>query len=114
MKNEKFVKISVTLTGIKAYGNTYPFRQELKSLGFRWNPEMKCWYLEFDSVNQYALDIERDDKLAHHLEEFANELERIGFRKPDIYSLQNFYGIYAIAYEVIKQLKSAGVPVTIA
>jgi len=114
MKKE-VVKISVTLTGIKAYGNTFPFRHELKKLGFRWSPELKCWYLDFNfNIHQAGLDFERDEELVQHLNEFANELEQLGFRKPDIYTLQNYYGIYAIAYEVIIQLKSAGVPVTIA
>ena len=29
---------------IVAIGNTYPIKDELKSLGFRWNPANKVWY----------------------------------------------------------------------
>ena len=37
--------------GMKIYvkGNTYPFRQELKTRGFRWNPDKKLWW-RYDNV----------------------------------------------------------------
>lgn len=41
-------------------GNTYPVRNELKTLGFRWNPKSKQWesnkhMSEFYSTNLYSL-----------------------------------------------------------
>jgi hypothetical protein len=34
---------------IEVHGNAYPFRKELKALGFRWNPRTKTWSIPVSS-----------------------------------------------------------------
>lgn len=37
-------------------GNTYPVKEQLKSLGARWKPDRKCWMVPADKADQaYAL-----------------------------------------------------------
>ena len=66
------IEMRVTLHAIELEGNTYPYRQALKELGFVWDPTFRCWKLRFPfKPSQASLDIERDDpELDKFLEEF--------------------------------------------
>jgi len=110
------VKLTVTLSGIKLTGNTYPYRQVFKELGFKWDPETKAWWLDFPfSSHDASVTIPDDDfeSFLDHLDEFVNELKSLGFRFVSRESVCRYYGIYAITVNIIKRLRERGVPITI-
>lgn len=43
-------------TMIPVCGNTYPVKDQLKSLGGRWNPDRKCWMIPEENADKaYAI-----------------------------------------------------------
>lgn len=34
---------------LRLYGNTYPIKNELKASKFRWDPNKKCWWKNFNN-----------------------------------------------------------------
>lgn len=43
---------------LRLFGETYPIKEELKSDGFRWNPDSKCWYKRFSTREvEYARNL---------------------------------------------------------
>lgn len=52
----KFKGIEIELCGTWVYvrGNTYPYRKELKALGFRFNSHKGCWIIHYDDYYQYS------------------------------------------------------------
>jgi hypothetical protein len=48
---------------IQVYGDTYPIKETLKKLGFRWNPNEKIWTKE-SSLEYYITPDEYDNIVA--------------------------------------------------
>lgn len=39
-------------------GNTYNHKEQLKAIGYKWNPDEKCWYKNFDNVEELKMAYE--------------------------------------------------------
>ena len=52
------VRYSQKNNKVKVVGKTYDIKEELKSAGFRWDGNEKCWYIDYSDDNlQKAVDI---------------------------------------------------------
>ena len=113
---KKEVELRLTLHAIELSGNTYPYKEKLKEIGFTWDPTFRCWKLRFPfKPSQASLDIPRDDEnLDKFLEEYAKELKKLGFKFVDKYMVYQYFAYYVIAEAVIQELRKRNVPVTIA
>lgn len=40
------------MTLVKITGNTYPVKEQLRSLGGKWNPDEKCWEVPANKADQ--------------------------------------------------------------
>ncbi len=60
-KNEKTQKIHVKVTdvGIFVYGNTYAIKDQLKNLGFTWDPLAQEWVLDHSRIRARNIDVKR-------------------------------------------------------
>ncbi len=47
--------VTEPFTQFCAYGNTYPYRAELKQLGFKYNPNTKQWVKNFSELHNFRM-----------------------------------------------------------
>jgi len=80
-----FSNITIDIVGVFIWidGNTYPYKNELKEIGFKWSGQRKKWYFH------------------------NGEYKKRGNRKLSYTDIQNLYGSTEVQTEQRKQLKQA-------
>ena len=80
-----FSDITIDIVGVFIWidGNTYPYRNELKEIGFKWSGQRKKWYWH------------------------NGEYRKRGNKKLSYADIQNYYGSTEVQPEERKQLKQA-------